>query len=144
MNQIENKKDVVLFDGHCNFCRSQIEILRRLDGGKRLVFLSLHDPSVKVDYPDLSYEQLMDQMWIVSRSGERFGGAYAVRYLTRLLPLLWPAAPLLHFPGLMPMWCFLYRQVAKYRYRLAGKNCDEGGTCSLHHSGRVASKPPAN
>ena len=52
------KQDVVLYDGHCRFCTRQIETLRRLDGKNRLRFLSLHDPSVATDYPDLSFDQL--------------------------------------------------------------------------------------
>jgi predicted DCC family thiol-disulfide oxidoreductase YuxK len=137
-------KDVVLFDGQCNFCRSQIDILRRLDGRDRLVYLSLHSPEVAERFPDLTFEQLMDQMWIVTTQGKQYGGAFAVRYLSRLLPILWPIAPILHIPGSMPLWQFLYRQVAKRRYQLAGRNCDEGGTCSLHHHlETVSTKPPS-
>lgn len=127
-----NQKDVVLYDGQCNFCRSQINILRRLDNGRRLEFVSLHDPRVATNYPSLSFEQLMEQMWIATTQGDLVGGAYAVRYLSRRLPILWPMAPVLHLPFSMPLWSFLYRQVAKRRYRLAGRDCDEGGTCSLH------------
>ncbi|AMV33433.1 hypothetical protein VN12_15005 [Pirellula sp. SH-Sr6A] len=124
--------DVVLFDGQCNFCRRQTDHLRRFDGKNRLRFVSLHDPCVAVDYPDLTHEMLMEQMWVVAPDGRRFGGADALRYLSRRLPLLWPIAPILHLPFSMPVWRWLYRQIAKRRYRIAGKNCDEGGTCSLH------------
>ncbi len=131
MNE-QHQKDVVLYDGQCNFCRSQINILRRLDYRDRLEFVSLHDPRVAADYPNLTFDQLMEQIWIVPPTGETYGGAYALRYLSRRLPILWPLAPLFHFPFTMPLWSFLYRQVAKRRYKLAGRDCDEGGTCSLH------------
>ena len=131
MNE-QNRKDVVLYDGQCNFCRSQINVLRRLDGRRRLEFVSLHDPQVAKNYPNLTFDQLMEQMWIVTPEGAQHGGAYAVRYLSRRLPILWPLAPLMHFPFTMPLWCFLYRLIAKYRYKLAGRDCDEGGTCTLH------------
>ena len=140
---IQDQKDVVLYDGQCNFCRSQIDTLRRLDGRDRLFFMSLHDPEVAKNYPDLTYEQLMEQMWIVTSKGERLGGAYAVRFLSRLLPILWPIAPLMHIPGSMGLWQFLYRQIAKRRYKLAGRNCDEGGTCALHGDGVIAPTPPS-
>lgn len=125
------KQDVVLYDGHCRFCTRQIETLRRLDGKNRLRFLSLHDPSVATDYPDLSFDQLMAEMWVISTDAVRYGGANALRYLSRRLPILWPVSPLLHFPGSMPVWRWLYRQVAKRRYRIAGRTCEDG-TCSLH------------
>jgi hypothetical protein len=46
------------------------------------------------------------------------------------LPRLWCLAPLLHIPGSLPLWQFLYRQVAKRRYKIAG-TCEDG-TCRLH------------
>lgn len=125
-------KDVVLFDGECRFCRSQIAILRWLDWFKRLEFVSLHDSSVISRFPDLSYDQLMEQMWVVTPEGEQFGGANAVRYLTRSLPSLYLLAPLLHIPGSLPVWSFLYRCVARLRYRIAGKSSCENGTCEVH------------
>lgn len=124
--------DVVIFDGQCNFCRSQVRTLHRLDvGGRRLAFLSLHDERVAARYPELTTAELMEQMYVVDRHGQRHGGADAVRYLTRRLPLLWVAAPLLHLPGTAHLWRWLYRQVAKRRYRLAGKSC-ENDVCSTH------------
>ncbi|NNE00398.1 MAG: DUF393 domain-containing protein [Pirellulaceae bacterium] len=117
--------DVVIYDGQCNFCRSQVRKLHRLDWfGTRLSFLSLHDPRTKERYPDLTHEQLMEQMYVIDGQGRRHGGADAVRYLTRRLPTLWLAAPALHLPGTASLWRWLYRQVAKRRYKLAGKTCD--------------------
>ena len=123
--------DTVLYDGQCRFCIRQIANLRRFDGGGRLRFISLHDPSVAIDYPDLTKEQLMEEMWVVTQAGERFGGAYAVRYLTKRLPLLWPLYPWMRIPFSMPIWCWMYRQIAKRRYRIAGRDCQDG-SCSLH------------
>jgi predicted DCC family thiol-disulfide oxidoreductase YuxK len=124
--------DVVIYDGECNFCRSQVSNLRRLDCcGKRLSFLSLHDPRVAERYPDLSHDELMEQMFVVDRSDRRHAGADAFRYLSRRLPLLWVAAPILHIPGTAGLWRWIYRQVAKRRYKLAGKSC-ENDVCSVH------------
>ena len=38
--------DVIIYDGHCRFCRGQVERLSRWDTGGRLAYLSLHDPEV--------------------------------------------------------------------------------------------------
>jgi predicted DCC family thiol-disulfide oxidoreductase YuxK len=121
--------DTVLYDGQCRFCRSQIALLRRLDLGGSLAFTSLHDPAVAADYPEISRDDLLSQMYVVSRSGEARGGAEAVRYLSRRLPLLWPAAVLLHVPGSLPLWKSLYAFVARNRMRIAGR-CDDG-TCRI-------------
>ena len=121
----------VIYDGQCNFCISQISNLKRLDLWRTLQFVSLHDPLVASACPDLSYEQLMEEMWVVTPEGSKFGGADALRCLSRKLPLLWPLAPLLHIPASRPLWAWMYRKVAQRRYAIAGKNCSEG-TCSLH------------
>lgn len=124
--------DVVIFDGECNFCRAQVGHLSRLDRfGNRLSFISLHDPRVAERYPDLTHDQLMEQMYVVDQAGRRHGGADAVRYLSRRLPLLWVLAPILHIPGTARLWRWLYGQVAKRRYKLAGKSC-ENDSCSVH------------
>ncbi len=124
--------DVVIFDGQCRFCQKQVQRLRWLDGrGGRLAFLSLHDPRVRQRYPDLTHAQLMEQMYVVEADGTAHGGSAAVRYLSRRLPWLWPTMPILHLPGTAGIWRWMYRQVAKRRYRLAGKVCD-GDACSVH------------
>ncbi|QDV23794.1 thiol-disulfide oxidoreductase DCC family protein [Aureliella helgolandensis] len=127
------ERDVVIWDGKCNFCRSQVERLRWFDRGERLAYLSLHDPRVAERYPDMEHQQLMDQMWVVNSGGLRLGGADAGRYLSRVLPSLWWLAPLLHFPGSMPLWRWLYSKIANRRYKISGMQCDDdGGTCHLH------------
>ncbi|MCX7404046.1 MAG: DUF393 domain-containing protein [Planctomycetia bacterium] len=126
--------DTVLYDGKCRFCRSQIAILRRLDLMGRFLFTSLHEASVAQDFPEVPYDDLMSQMFIVDRSGRARGGAEAVRYLSRKLPLLWPLAICLHIPGTLPLWQHLYAVIARNRMTIAGKyfegSCDDG-TCRL-------------
>jgi predicted DCC family thiol-disulfide oxidoreductase YuxK len=122
-------RDTVLYDGRCRFCRGQMAILRRLDLTGRLALLSLHDPSVARDFPEIPPEELMREMFLVDRQGRAHGGVQAWRVLSRRLPILWPAAILLHLPGSLPVWNWLYRLIARNRYRFAG-TCDDG-TCRL-------------
>lgn len=121
--------DTVLYDGQCRFCRSQIGILKRLDWWHRLQFTSLHDPSVAADFPEIPLARLHEEMVVVDRTGQARGGADAVRYLSRRLPPLWPLAALLHIPGSLPLWRWLYGFVAKRRLLIAGR-CDDG-SCRL-------------
>lgn len=126
--------EVVIYDGHCQFCTRQVERLARWDGRGRLAFLSLHDPLVAERYPDLSHDQLMEEMYLIRRDGRRLGGAAAFRYLSRRLPRLWPLAPLMHIPFSLPLWACCYRAVARQRYRWNkkhGRSCD-GDSCSVH------------
>jgi predicted DCC family thiol-disulfide oxidoreductase YuxK len=124
---------VVIYDGHCGFCQAQMARLQRLDRGRRLAYLSLHDPRVAARYPQLSVDDLMRQMYVIDAAGQAHGGADALRYLSRLLPSLWWAMPLFHVPGTrrLQQWC--YQQVANRRYQLSGAQC-ESGTCRVHGS----------
>lgn len=110
----------------------QVQRLNWFSGG-RLTFVSLHDPRVADRFPDLSLEQLMKQMYVISPGGDQYAGAAAVRYLSRRLPRLWLAAPFLHIPFSLPLWQAAYDWVARNRYRIAGRNsaCDSG-TCQTH------------
>lgn len=132
--QLVNEKlqDVVIYDGACVFCTTGVKAIARLDSNNRLRFVSLHDPLVATSYPDLSYDQLMEQMWVICANGQKYGGAESVAYLSTRLPMLYPLAPVLHLPGTMPFWRWMYRWIARFRYRIAGKRCDND-TCSLHH-----------
>ncbi|MGV3484428.1 MAG: thiol-disulfide oxidoreductase DCC family protein [Planctomycetaceae bacterium] len=126
--------DVVIYDGECNFCKAQVSRLRMLDRwGHRLSYLSLHDPRVAERYPHLTHAQLMEQMYVVDRSGRAMGGSDAVRYLSRRMPLLWPLMPILHLPGTAALWRWGYQQIAKRRYLLGGRSqeCAEDA-CSVH------------
>lgn len=127
----DSAADVVIYDGNCRFCTRQAQRLAAWDGRDRLAFLSLHDPLAADRYPDLPRDLLMEQMVVVDRRGRRHIGAQAVRYLARRLPRLWPLVPILHLPFTLPLWSWLYRRIARFRYRLAGRVCDEG-TCSTH------------
>lgn len=121
--------DTVLFDGHCRFCRRQVTLIHWLDISRQLQFVSLHEPRVAKDFPEIPPERLQQQMFVVDRHGWARGGAVAVRYLSRRLPLLWPLALLLHIPGTLPLWQAAYDFVAKRRLLLAGR-CDDDG-CPL-------------
>lgn len=124
--------DVIIFDGRCRLCQAQVRRLARWDLFKRLAFLSLHDAEVACRWPDLSHDELMQNMYLIDVRGRRYKGAAALRVLTRRLLPLWPLAPLLHLPGTLRLWQWLYQQVAGRRYRFAGSlECDQDA-CRLH------------
>ena len=129
--------DLVIYDGDCRFCTGQVQNLARWDGKGRLAFISLHDPEVARRFPDLTREQMMEQMYVVDQQGQKYGGAAAFRYLTTRLPRLYLLAPIMHLPFTLPLWQWGYRQVAKHRYLLMGKtgsseNACEGDACKVH------------
>ncbi len=126
------RADVVIFDGQCRICTGQIRRLSRWDWGGRLAYLSLHDAEVARRWPDLTHGALMEEMYIIDRRGGRHPGALAVRYLSGRLPTLWWLAPLLHLPGTLGLWQWLYRQIAQRRYRFGRVEACDDGSCRLH------------
>jgi predicted DCC family thiol-disulfide oxidoreductase YuxK len=124
--------EVVIYDGQCRICCEQIERLSRWDTRQTLAYLSLHDPEVAQRYPDLTFDQLMREMVLVDRQGRRHPGVEAILYLTRRLPRLWPLVPVLHLPGTLPIWRWMYRRFANLRYRIGGRTDCDDGACSLH------------
>jgi predicted DCC family thiol-disulfide oxidoreductase YuxK len=151
---------VVIFDGRCKFCTQQVRLLQRLDRRQRLSFVSLHDPCVARWWPHLTYERLMQEIYVlppatlegaVASGGSEavehdavlakmagrqraYPGAEGARYLLWQLVWLWPVAAVMSVPGSMPLWRALYRWVARQRYRFGklGPECDPDGTCELH------------
>ena len=126
--------DVVIYDGQCKFCTGQAKNLARWDTRRRLAFLSLHDAEVPRRFPDLTHDQLMEQMYVVDQQGNRYGGAAAFRYLTLRLPRLYFVAPLMHLPFTLPLWQWGYKLVARHRYlfgKLSPDNCEDGA-CKVH------------
>ncbi len=123
---------VVIFDGHCKMCTAQVKKLPWWDCQSKLSFLSLHDPEVAQRYPDLTHDRLMQEMYIVDATGNRYRGAGAIRFLSRRLRRLWWLAPVLHIPFSLPLWQWLYRQVADRRYRFGRLDDCDSGACQLH------------
>src|SRR5262249_32378090 len=101
--------------------------------GRRLAFLSLHDPEVHTRFPQLTHDQLMQEMYLVDRRDQIHRGAEAFRYLTTRLPRLYPLTVLLYIPFSLPLWHWTYRQIARRRYQIMGKTheCD-GDACRIH------------
>lgn len=126
--------DVVLYDGQCGFCRARVEQLRWFEGNsEKLAYLSLHDPSVREQYPEAPHERLLKEMCVVDSHHNYHWGAEAVRYLSRQLPRLWWLAPVMHLPGIMLLAKPVYSWVSRNRYFLGGRREDcESGSCQIH------------
>lgn len=122
---------VLIYDGHCKFCQANMRCLAAIDQG-RVAYISLHDPMVAENWPELTYDQLMERIYLIDHQGHAHGGAAAFRFLSRKLMALWPLAPLLHIPGSLPIWQFAYKQIARIRYRFGRIDECDNGSCAVH------------
>lgn len=126
---------VVLYDGECPFCIRSVRWLERLDWLHRLDCRPIPPPEeFSTTYPALDYSACQGELHLLLPDGRVLRGFYAFRHLARLLPLLWPLLPLLHFPGVDRVGSMVYRRVAAKRYWLLA-TCP-GGTCDHRVGGR--------
>ena len=124
--------DLIIYDGQCGFCQQQMRRLHRWDKQNKLAYLSLHDEQVSRRWPDLSQQQLMRQMCLITQDNQRYHGAEAFKYLSTTLPRLWPLAIIMHIPLSMPIWRWVYRVFAKQRYWLSKRNACADEACQVH------------
>ncbi len=126
-------RPVVIYDGACGLCASQVDRLRRLTGD-RLRFESFRDPGVLERYPELKPEECEAalQLLVPRPDGTRrvHSGAGAVvraaskNRLLRLLLLPY------YFPPIRLAAEAAYRWVARNRFRLS-EVCGRPG-CPVH------------
>ncbi len=121
---------VLLYDGHCAFCRKSVDQVRRLDWLGVVRFADARDPAaLPATEAPLDPERLLAEMHLVPPGGGRvYHGFGALRWLAWRLPLLWPLAPLLYLPGVPALGQRLYLWVARNRLRLVPCH---GGVCTL-------------
>lgn len=123
----------VYYDGECNLCLTAVDRLRRSRTRSELRFMPLQSVpagSLAVAPGTLDREGgHLSQMLVKDEStGHMTGGADAVMLLLQDMPSLAWLGRLGALPGLRLLSAAAYRFVAKYRYRLFGRNdaCKDG------------------
>ncbi len=123
-------QDTILYDGHCRLCRGAAGHLRRLVPAGKVSLASFREPAVLARFPGVSLERCEAAMQYVRADGTVYEGAAAVvqalrhRWLGKL-------ALVYYLPGIRQLADALYRLVARYRFRIAGRTCDDAG-CAVH------------
>ncbi len=127
---------LVLYDGHCRFCTTQMKNLQRLGKQNALIPHDFQQAESLSVLPGIPYDACMRAMHLVTPEGRVYEGASAVMQAVSTRPALswlWYAY---HLPGIHLSTNLVYAIIAANRYRIAGKavaagECD-GGSCQLH------------
>lgn len=108
-----------------------IQWVERLDLLDRVRPMDLHTQAKRVARraPRLDRDALLKAVHLLSPEGEIWAGFEAVRRLARIIPLLWPAWPVLHAPGASRVGPIVYEWTSRNRHRLSG--CIPG-VCPVH------------
>jgi predicted DCC family thiol-disulfide oxidoreductase YuxK len=127
-------KYIVLYDGHCRFCRAQSRNLLSLARPGAVDAESFQDPAVLARFPGLTHEACMRAMHLVTPTGRVYTGFEAAVQAVATRPIWGRLAYLYYLPGLKLLCDLAYRWIAAHRYRIWGKTAEEceGGTCALH------------
>jgi len=92
----------VIYDGSCGFCRSSVRALEVMDLFKKLEYV----PG----------DQSLKEMRLELPDGKNYGGFYAFRRLTWILPMLYVMVPIVYFPGAGIVGPLVYGWIARHRY----------------------------
>ncbi|AKQ66881.1 hypothetical protein A176_003793 [Myxococcus hansupus] len=122
--------DVILYDGHCRLCGGAARQLQRWLGKTGTRLLSFREDGVLAAFPGVTEDRCEQALQLVLADGRVVEGLEALvlalgqRPLGRLLRVY-------YLPGLRQLLDAGYRIVARYRFRIAGRQCPDG-TCAVH------------
>lgn len=120
--------DVLLFDGHCVFCRRQALRLKRWTD---VVIVDFQVPFALNAFPGVTHEACMKRLHLVDGEGRVWAGMEAVVHTLGRRP--WGELSYAYYAPFIRFFCdFWYGWVGRHRYFLWGKTESCDGTCSLH------------
>lgn len=119
--------DLLLYDGHCRFCSASARSIRK-HSRSGLELVSFRDEGVPERF-GLSLAMLELAVHLVRRDGRIEAGVLA---LVGALRHRWfgPLLSLVRLPGLHAVAALVYRQVSRWRFRIAGRDCSDG--CAIY------------
>jgi predicted DCC family thiol-disulfide oxidoreductase YuxK len=113
----------ILYDGGCVFCLSIVRLIRGVFERRGFEFLPLQTPWVRAEF-NLPELELLAEMRLLMRNGEKFGGPDAIPVLAGFVWWAWPVTVLAQVPGVLCLLSAAYRYVATRRHCITG-------TCSI-------------
>jgi predicted DCC family thiol-disulfide oxidoreductase YuxK len=93
--------------------------MRALDWLRRIDFVDLHDGAdLTGRHPELSQERLMSEIHVLDAEGRLYAGFAGTRRMLKEVPLGFPLWLLLQLPGTDALGRWVYRFIARRRYRI--------------------------
>ena len=133
--------DVLLFDGECNICRAGAARLQRMAASPALKMESFRAAGVLSRFPGVTAEACEKAMQYILADGRVVEGFEAV---VAALRIRWFGVFLkvYYVPGIRQLLDAGYRLISKYRFKLAGRSC-ENGACAIHYRRAIEQAQPA-
>ncbi|MCS4436503.1 thiol-disulfide oxidoreductase DCC family protein [Aquiflexum gelatinilyticum] len=127
--RIQDRFDIILFDGVCNLCNSAVDFVIRRDKNDRFKFGALQDNATKSILKDYKINEGYIDSIILLRGNEVFYKSKAALEITKNLGGFWP---ILYVFNIVPSVIRdpIYDWIAKNRYKWFGKK----QTCRIPNS----------
>jgi predicted DCC family thiol-disulfide oxidoreductase YuxK len=128
----------VLYDGECPFCRLEARWLSYLGRSGGLALEDIAAPDFDPNRYGSTLPELMGSLHGIFPDGRKTRGLETFRQAYRAVGLGWVFAPT-GWPGLRPVFDFLYALFARHRVRLGrafGRPC-AGDRCSIRGPGET-------
>ena len=113
-------KSIVFFDGTCGFCQAAVQFVLRHNKKENLYFAPLQSGLLKVFLPDVPSPVPQPDAIFFYENGRLYSQSEATLHIARHLdnPFSW-----LYYFRFIPLTFrdFVYRFIAKHRYRIAGR-----------------------
>ncbi len=111
--------NIVLYDGDCSLCTFQMRVITWLDWFNTVSLVPIADPRTREIAPRLTRTDLHEAIHCVARNGRVYRGARCLRFIGIRMPLAFPFALLLWFPGVIDVAEMFYRWISRNRYLLS-------------------------
>jgi predicted DCC family thiol-disulfide oxidoreductase YuxK len=105
----------ILYDGECSFCFRWVHIWEGVVGRRGFVVKDLQSASLDGTL-QVSPENLLDDIRVLTRDGQVVSGADAYLYVTRRIWWAWPFYAIFRLPGFNRLLWWGYRTFARNRY----------------------------
>jgi predicted DCC family thiol-disulfide oxidoreductase YuxK len=120
MVRFQDEKDIVIFDGFCQFCSASVNFILRRDPEGHFAFAASQSPTGNMILNKLDLLNLAGHSILLLSGGKVYRKSSAALRIARKLKGIWPL-----FYGFIilprPVRDFVYDLVARNRYRLFGK-----------------------
>lgn len=137
---MERSKHLLLFDGDCGICARFAEWAKGVDRRKRFAIKPYQEVSeAELASFGLSAEKCSKRVYVVSRAGRTYGGAFGINYfLLHHFPWSLFIALIYAVPVFLLLEVLFYAAVARHRHRISRwlgmKSCASGGGPRLEGS----------
>jgi predicted DCC family thiol-disulfide oxidoreductase YuxK len=108
----------ILYDGECGFCSRWVHFWKKVVEARGFALKELQSAAADGSL-EIPGENLLDDIRVLTRSGELISGANAYLYVTRKIWWTWPFYAIFHLPGFNWVLWQGYRWFNRNRYRIS-------------------------